>query len=107
MTTHSYQVQMAMNALEAAILEYRNHEVIRAHEALQEAGIISPSLVVGINDLASFGNTRGEAILDNLREELARRDERGDFAEGWLSAIAFIEELEEKWDTGRKLGKPG
>lgn len=60
----------AMHEFKGAVLEYYSHEVVAAQAALQEAGVISPSIVTGIKDLAMLYKTNRDAIADQMREEL-------------------------------------
>lgn len=66
----------AMHEFKGAVLEYYSHEVVAAQAALQAAGVISPSIVTGIKDLAMLYKTNRDAIVDQMKEELENEQKR-------------------------------
>jgi hypothetical protein len=79
----------AMHDFKSAVLEYYQHEVVAAQAALQRAGIVHPSIVTGINDLATLRDTATDALIDAMEEELTTWNCPGDgqslldFAKEW------------------------
>lgn len=89
----------AMHEFKGAVLEYYSHEVVAAQAALQEAGVISPSIVTGIKDLARLYETNRQAIVDQMKEQLEEElrevmpsaDYREGFRNGMQRMINFVE----------------
>jgi hypothetical protein len=65
-----------MHDFKSAVLEYCQHEVVAAQAALQRAGIVHPSIVTGINDLAALRDTATDALIDAMEEELTQTKEK-------------------------------
>lgn len=89
----------AMHTFKSAVLEYYGHEVVAAQAALQAAGIISPSIVTGINDLARLYKTNRDAIVDEMRDELAEEMSRpGPYRDGYEQGMQYMIDFVERGD---------
>lgn len=86
----------AMHDFKSAVLEYYSHEVVAAQAALQQAGIISPSIVTGINDLAGLYATATDALIEAMEEELAGEPE-GRRATPHYAGMRFMLDFAKKW----------
>lgn len=90
----------AMHDFKSAVLEYYSHEVVAAQAALQEAGIISPSIVTGIKDLAMLYKTNRDTIVDQMKDKLAEeRAIAGREATPFYAGMEFMTQFVEMSDN--------
>ena len=67
-----FEINEAFIRLRHLILTKADHDLSRVNQVLHENGIDHPQGAAGVSDLASFANTRQQAIVDAMNDEQSK-----------------------------------